>query len=86
MSEVYDLMSFPLPPPPYHSSAMRTRLSTSSLPSWTPTIALLTRWYSAPSSVPSPPGSMKGRRCGLDSSEPCQEACQHVAEISSKQC
>lgn len=45
---------------------MYTRLSTSSLPLWTPTITLLTCWYSAPSSDSSAPGSMKGSKCDLD--------------------
>ena len=56
----------------YHSLAMHINLSTFSLFWCTFTITLLTRKYSAPNSVFSAPGSMKGRRCGLASQGPCR--------------
>ena len=85
ISEVVGL--FPLSSP-YHSSAMCTRFSTSSLPLWMPTITLFTCWYSAPSSVTSAPGSMKGRKCDLDFEGICRREvsvriviCQYVHTV-----
>ena len=57
----------------YHSSAMCMRLFIFALRSCTSTITLLTRRYSAPSSVVSAPGRMKGRWCGMVSGSFCSK-------------